>query len=209
MSENNWLKGGCVKIEATSPGTVKPGSTTEIPVKVLHRFDGSAVPSKLEAVLAGEKSIDPTSLAKTPGTLIYTAPGEQGKSATITLTATSRRGRATLVLTASTGGAAYRIVGGLDDWQTDTAVCDIMKPVTLTSPILSVHFSGGLSGTYSYSGGPFGAAGGDSYTISLPDGIGKPGTMTGGGEGVAGGYTAAGTESYILTPIDPAAGCTQ
>jgi hypothetical protein len=147
ISENNWLKGGCVKIEATSPGTVKPGSTTDIPVKVIHRFDGSEVPSKLEAALSGEKSVDPTSLAKTPGTLTYTAPDEPGKSATIKLTATSRRGRATLDLTASTGGAAYRIVGGLDDWQTDTAVCDIMKPFTLTSPILSVHFSGGLSGT--------------------------------------------------------------
>jgi hypothetical protein len=105
--------------------------------------------------------------------------------------------------------AAYRIVGGLDDWQTDTAVCDIMQPFALTSPILTLNFSGGLSGTYSYSGGPFGAAGNGSYTISLPDGIGKPGTMTGSGEGVAGGATGSGTENYTLTPLDPAAGCTQ
>lgn len=105
--------------------------------------------------------------------------------------------------------AAYRIVGGLDDWQTDTAVCDIMQPFALTSPILTLNFSGGLSGTYSYSGGPFGAAGNGSYTISLPDGIGKPGTMTGSGEGVAGGATGSGTENYTLTPLDPAADCTQ
>jgi hypothetical protein len=97
--------------------------------------------------------------------------------------------------------AAYRIVGGLDDWQTDTTVCDIMQPFALTSPILTLNFSGGLSGTYSYSGGPFGAAGNGSYTISLPDGIGKPGTMTGGGEGVAGGATGSGTEFYTLTPL--------
>ena len=28
FAQSNWEKGGCVKIEATSPGTVKPGSTT-------------------------------------------------------------------------------------------------------------------------------------------------------------------------------------
>lgn len=97
--------------------------------------------------------------------------------------------------------AAYRIVGGLDDWQTDTAVCDIMQPFALTSPILTLNYSGGLSGTYSYSGGPFGAAGNGNYTILLPDGIGKPGTMTGNVEGVAGGANGSGTEFYTLTPL--------
>lgn len=105
--------------------------------------------------------------------------------------------------------AAYRIVGGLDDWQTDTAVCDIMKPFKLTSDILTVDFSGGLSGTYSYSGGPFGAAGGSRYTISLPNGVGKPGTMTGGGVGCAEGKCEGGTEIYDLTPISPETPCTQ
>jgi hypothetical protein len=109
--------------------------------------------------------------------------------------------------------APYRIVGGLDDWQTDTSVCDIMKPFTLTSPILRVQFSGGLLGTYSYSGGPFGAAGGSSYSISLPDGVGKPGTMTGGGTGCVetplGKQCSGGTERYTLTPLDPGAACTQ
>jgi hypothetical protein len=33
FAESNWQKGGCVKIEATSPGTVRPGSTTPIPVQ--------------------------------------------------------------------------------------------------------------------------------------------------------------------------------
>lgn len=209
MALYTWQSGGCVKIVATSPGTVQPGSTTAIPVNVISIFGGSNAPSKLQAVLTGAESIDPTLLAMTPGTLTYTAPAENSKSATILLTATSKRGKAKLELTANTGGAAYRIVGGLDDWQTDTTVCDIMQPFALTSPILTLNFSGGLSGTYSYSGGPFGAAGNGSYTISLPDGIGKSGTMTGGGEGVAGGATGSGTEHYTLTPIDPAAGCTQ
>ena len=116
IAEHSWLNGKCTKIEAPSPGAVAPSSTTAIPVTVRHRFDKSEVPSKLDAELSGEASVDPTTLAKTSGTLTYTAPGEAGKSATIKLTATSRRGRATLDLTANTGGAAYRIVGGLDDW---------------------------------------------------------------------------------------------
>ena len=99
----------------------------------------------------------------------------------------------------------YQIVGGLDDWQTNTRVCDIMKPFTLTG-IVTMKFSGGLSGTYEYSGGPFNANGKGTYTISLPDGLDKPGTMTGGGSGQVTGdkvYTGSGTEKYTLTPIEP------
>lgn len=98
-----WKDGRCVKIEAVSPGTVEPGSITAIPVNVVVRHNRSEVKSKLKAELTGADSIDPTSLAKTPGTLTYTAPSEAGKSATILLTATSRRGIATLKLEANTG----------------------------------------------------------------------------------------------------------
>ncbi len=99
----------------------------------------------------------------------------------------------------------YRIVGGLDDWQTNTAVCDIMKPFTLTGGGFTMQLSGGLSGTYDYSG-PFNANGTGTYTISLPDGVGKPGTMTGGGAGEVTGdkvYRGTGVEKYTLTPIEP------
>ena len=205
IAEQTWLEGGCTKIEANSPGAVQPSSNTSIPVTVRHKFDGSEVPSKLEASLSGEQSVDPTTLARTAGTLKYTAPPEVGKSATIKLIATSRRGRATLDLNANTGGASYQIIGGLDDWQTNTAVCDIMKPFTLTG-IVTMKFSGGLTGTYEYFGGPFNANGKGAYTISLPDGIGKPGTMTGGGSGQITGdkvYTGRGVEKYTLTPIEP------
>jgi hypothetical protein len=107
--------------------------------------------------------------------------------------------------TDSTANASYQIVGGLDDFQTNTAVCDIMKPFTLTGGGITLQASGGLSGTYSYTG-PFNANGTGTYTISLPDGLGKPGTMTGGGEGQVTGdrvYTGSGTEKYTLTPIAP------
>jgi hypothetical protein len=202
---SRWQGGGCVQIVAESPGAVAVNSSTQIPVKVTRKVDSSEVPSKLEAELSGGSSVDPTLIPRTAGTLTYTAPGETGKSATIKLTANSRRGRATLDLTASTGGNSYQIVGGLDDWQTNTKVCDIMKPFTLTG-LVTMRFSGGLSGTYEYSGGPFNAQGKGSYTISLPEGPGKPGTMTGGGSGEITGdkvYTGSGVEKYTLTPIEP------
>jgi hypothetical protein len=100
---------------------------------------------------------------------------------------------------------SYQIVGGLDDWQTNSKVCNIMKPFTLTGGGFTMNLSGGLSGTYEYSG-PFNAQGTGTYTISLPDGIGKPGTMTGGGAGQITGdkvYTGSGVEKYTLTPIEP------
>lgn len=198
-----WQGGGCVKIEATSPGTVAVNSSTQIPVKVVRKLGSGDIPSKLTAELSGGASVDPTVIPKTAGTLTYVAPGETGKSATIKLTANSRRGRATLDLTASTGGDSYQIVGGLDDFQTDTSVCDIMKPFTLTGGGITNKFSGGLSGTYSFTG-PFQSKGSGTYSISLPDGPGKPGTMTGQGSGsVMGRYTRSGTEQYTLTPIAP------
>jgi hypothetical protein len=99
--------------------------------------------------------------------------------------------------------AAFQIVGGLDDWQTSTKVCDILKPFTLTGGGFRNEFSGGLAGTYSYTG-PFQAQGSGTYIIDLPGGLDKPGTMTGQGSGsVLGKYTGAGTEKYTLTPIAP------
>jgi hypothetical protein len=104
---------------------------------------------------------------------------------------------------------SFQIVGGLDDWQTNTAVCNIMEPFTLTGGGFTMKFSGGLSGTYTYTG-PFSASGTGTYTISLPDGAGYPGTMTGGGAGsTTGGYTNTGTENYTLTPLEYGANCSQ
>lgn len=100
--------------------------------------------------------------------------------------------------------AAFQIVGGLDDWQTSTKVCDIMQPFKLTGGGFTMNLSGGLVGTYTYSG-PYAASGTGTYSISLPEGLDKPGTMTGTGEGSAAGYTGSGTEKYTLTPIEPCA----
>ncbi|RPJ22887.1 MAG: hypothetical protein EHM33_22405 [Chloroflexi bacterium] len=175
MAQNNWLDGGCVKIEAASPGTVQPGSTTAIPVMVHQRFDGSEVPSKLEAALSGEKSIDPTSLTRTPGTLTYTAPDEKGKSATITLTATSKRGKAKLELTANTGGAAYRVSGESNEVSFSGEICDLEKPFTIEAVFpggsATTLFTPGntTSGVTEMSGEGSGCtqSGSGSYTVTL------------------------------------------
>ena len=99
--------------------------------------------------------------------------------------------------------AAFQIVGGLDDFQTSTKVCDILQPFTLTGGGFKNEFSGGLAGTYSYTG-PFQSQGSGTYIISLPEGLDKPGTMTGQGSGsVLGQFTGSGTEKYTLTPIAP------
>jgi hypothetical protein len=135
FAQSNWEKGGCVKIEADSPGKVDPGSTTSIPVKVVSRIDGSAVSSKLVAALSGGASVDPTSLAKTPGTLTYTAPNEAGKSATILLTATSKRGKAKLELTASTGEKtkSYQVIEtpGIGRSWKGACIDDLAQPFTV------------------------------------------------------------------------------
>jgi len=141
-----WQDGKCVKIDAPSPGKVEPGSTTAIPVKVISKFDGADAPSKLTAALTGEASIDPTTLAKTPGTLTYTAPNEKGKSATILLTATSKRGKAKLELNANTGEnkQTYHVIetpGAGGSWKGD-CIEDLSKPFT-------VFFTGlGITSTF-------------------------------------------------------------
>ncbi len=113
VSELEWRDGKCVRIEAKEPGKVAPGSTTQIPVDVRHRVDGTSVKSRLEAALSGGETITPEMLAATPGTLAYKAPDKQNAQATITLTATSRRGIAKLTLAATTGGT---------DWTVDRVV---------------------------------------------------------------------------------------
>jgi hypothetical protein len=172
---NAWQSGKCIKIVATSPGTVQPGSTTAIPVNVISRFDGSNAPSKLTAALSGGQSVSPTKLAKTPGTLTYTAPNKNGKSATILLTATSKRGKAKLELSANTGGAAYRVSGISTGVTYSGEICSLDKPFVLSgtfpngSETLSFTPNNAAGGTVEESGNSGGCtnSGGGSYTVIL------------------------------------------
>jgi hypothetical protein len=174
MAKNKWLDGACTKIEAQLADKVQPGSTTDIPVTVRQRFEGIEIPSKLKAELSGEKSIEPTSLARTPGTLIYTASDKKQKSVSITLTETSRRGRSTLKLTTKVGNNGYTASGGGNGLTVSGRVEDITLPFTLNGV-----FQGGTAtfnytpqsdtaGSVTYSGGGNGVTmkGDGSYTIS-------------------------------------------
>jgi hypothetical protein len=134
-----------------------------------------------------------------------TAPDEPNKSGTVSMTAKSRRGIGKAEITFETSApAAYTIVGGLDDFQVNQAVCDIMAPFTLSGGGVVANYTGGLAGTYSYTG-PFNGSGEGTYTISLPNGPGQPGTMQGEGSGQVvtplGVFSNTGTENFTLTPL--------
>ena len=104
-----------------------------------------------------------------------------------------------------TGGVSYRISGGLDSWQTNTVVCDITKPFTLTGGGFTMKLSGGVKGTYDYTG-PFNAKGTGTYEMNFPNGMGKSGEMKGRGDGtIQGGgkeYKGSGVETYSLSAVE-------
>ena len=189
-----------MKIEANSPGAVQPSSTTSIPVTVRHKWDGSEVSSKLDAVLKGETSVDPASLPKTSGTLTFIAPPDKGKNATISLTAASRRGRATLDLTASTGlGKSVYIYGDIDDAMQAGDVCDTSVPFTVPGT-LTFKFTptSETTGTYTYTG-PYGAKGSGPYEIF------GDGHMVVSGEGCIMGHCDSYSHNWRAKRIEPCA----
>ena len=205
-SEKAWSSGRCVKLEPTaSPGPkgLKPSSTSEITAAPRSKIDGGPVGGTVTAALtAGGASVEPVS-TKVPAdaTFNYLAPDEENKSGTVSLEARSRRGVAKADITLDTSAQnAYVIVGGLQDFQVNQTVCDIMSPFELVSPgPVTMSLSGGLSGTYSATG-VFNLSYTGEYTIDLPNGPGQPGTMTGSGGGTIAGQAGSGTETYTLTP---------
>jgi len=211
-AKEGYMSGRCVEIGyGVSPGTtgLQPGSSATITARPRGKRDGVATGGTVQALLsAGAKSVDPSSTPiPVDAEFEYGAPDEPNKTGTVSLEARSKRGLGRVDITFDTNQtAAYQVVGGLDDWQTNTPVCDITKPFVLTG-ILTMNFSGGLAGTYEYSDGPFGAAGTGTYEISLPNGPDQAGTMTGTGEGSVdtpfGQFSNSGTEQYALTPIPP------
>jgi hypothetical protein len=199
LAEAMWKNGGCVAIQAKSPGNVEPGSVTEIPVDVKHKYEGGAVPSKVTVKLEGETSVAPMQIDQTPGNLKYTAPPEKNKSATIKLEARSKRGRATLDLKATTGGNAYKISGSLDEASQSGTVCDSSQPFTIGGT-LNFKFTPNspTTGTYTYTG-PFSATGSGPYVIN------DDGTMKLDGTGcIQGGGCATYSHVWKAEPIDPA-----
>ena len=115
---------------ASVDGQRCPSAAGQVSFKVKLRPDGESsanVPARQGVALSEEKLVDPAKLAKTPGTLTSTAPDERTRSATIPLTATSRRGKATLKLTANTGGRACRVSGVSDQVSFSGEICSLEK----------------------------------------------------------------------------------
>jgi hypothetical protein len=211
-AKSGYESGRCVRLAyalSAGPSGLAPGSSVTITATPKSKQDGTSTGGNVSALLTGgEKAVDPSSTPlPADATFEYSAPGEPDKTGTVSLEARSKRGVGRASIDFDTKQpAAYQVVGGLDDWQTNTAVCDIMKPFTLTG-ILTMTMSGGTSGTYEYSGGPFGAAGTGTYEIAFPNGTGQAGTMVGSGDGTVetplGQASNSGTEQYTLTPIPP------
>jgi len=207
-SGSPWESGRCIDLKVTSDPAKRKGArpSTAFDLQAMPRTkpDGASAGGTVTATLSGGSSLQPASgKVQADAKYGYAGPAKKDEIASIAFESRSKRGvgKATLEFDTKALGA-YRIVGGLDDWKTNTAVCDIMQPFTLTGGGITMQVSGGLSGTYSYTG-PFNSHGTGTYTISLPEGAGKPGTMTGGGTGYAEGHSNTGTERYKLTPLEP------
>lgn len=82
----HWQKNNCTKIIATSPGNVAPKTTTQIPVDVVHKWDGSKVPAKVTVELSGGASISPSVIPRAPGEVTHVAVEEKDASMKVTLT---------------------------------------------------------------------------------------------------------------------------
>ncbi len=196
-----WKGGRCVKVVAASPGRVKPGTVSPIQVSVVHKLEGVPLAVPVDATLKGPQSIDITRIERSPGTITHTASEDPKSTATVELVSTSRRGIGKASVSIEVGESnAYVVVGGLEDFQVNQTVCDVMAPFVLTSPgVASMTFSGGLSGKVEASG-VFNLHYVGTYAITLPDGPGKPGTMSSSSSGSIHGEAGAGTEKYTLTP---------
>jgi len=209
-AQKGWESGRCVRLDATpspAPKDMQPSSTADITASPRSKIDGGPAGGTVMATLtSGGSGVDP-SATKLPAdaSFVYTAHSEPDNHGTVSLEARSKRGVAKAELTFETRGpASFQIVGGLDDFQVNEAVCDIMKPFQLSGGGVTASYTGGLSGTYSYTG-PFGGTGGGTYTIDLPNGPDQSGTMVGQGEGSVqtplGVFENTGTETFTLTPI--------
>jgi hypothetical protein len=159
-----WRHGGCVMVTVpaynaeTALGAVgenfiahteevDKASTTEFEANLKHRFGGSVIAS-IEAVLSnGKEKLTPASIAQPPGTLTYVAPDEDGKDATVTMTATSKQGIGRLVLGFHTGGTKLQV--SIDGKMT-TSLGAISYVTRMSAP--KIVLSKQADGTYAGSG---------------------------------------------------------
>jgi hypothetical protein len=205
-TEKAWKSGRCVRLDVTpsaGPDGLTPSQTVDVLAAPRSKIDGQPTGGNVTATLtAGGASVEPNgSPVPADANSTYTAPGEQDKSGTVSYESRSRRGIGKADVTFKTSKpAAYRVAGGLEDWQVDMVVCDVMQPFTLESPGVGVaEFSGGLSGTYTATG-IFNFSYAGTYEITLENGLGSPGGMVASSGGQIAGQAGSGSEVYTLTP---------
>ena len=200
-----WQKGGCVKIVARSPGHVGPGTTSTIPVDVLHMKDHRSVPAKVTVALKGGKSVDPAVIPKAPGTVTHLAPGDTKSRMTITLETRSRRGADKMDLDLDTL-AAYQAEGGLQDFHGTGRICDLAKTFTIEGGgnVVTFEPTSEKGGNYHYAGNMmgFGVFGKGTYTVTYQGDtpVGIVATGPGSVKTPMGVQTKVDTEHYSLTP---------
>jgi hypothetical protein len=205
-TEKAWKSGRCVRLDVTpsaGPDGLTPSQTVDVLAAPRSKIDGQPTGGNVTATLsAGGASVEPNgSPVPADANSTYTAPGEQDKSGTVSYESRSKRGIGKADVTFKTSKpAAYRVAGGLEDWQVDMVVCDVMQAFTLESPGVGVaEFSGGLSGTYTATG-IFNFSYAGTYEITLENGLGSPGGMVASSGGQIAGQAGSGSEVYTLTP---------
>ena len=205
-TEQGWKSGRCVELKATpsaGPDGLSPSEVVNVLAEPRSKIDGAPTGGNVTATLsAGGASVEPNgSPIPADANSTYTAPDEMDKTGTVSYESRSRRGVGKASITFSTSKpAAYQVAGGLQDWQVNQVVCDVMKPFTLESPgIGTAEFSGGLSGSYTVSG-IFDMHYEGTYLITLENGLGSPGTMVATSGGSIASEAGSGSENYVLTP---------
>lgn len=205
VASTMW-NGGCVRIDAKSPGTVESYEKSTIPVKTLSILSGEEFSSRVDLSLSGAESVDKTTL-RTAESFEHEAGG-YGTSGIIKLEAKSKRGTAKLTLDIKVAGGAYSADGGGGAFHGTGVICDISKPFTIAGSGVTVEFTptSATGGTYSYSGAIDGVTvyGGESYSVDYLGDVAT--TIKGWGVGTieAEGYSSSGygEEVYALTALE-------
>ncbi len=203
-AETHWRSGACVRIDASSPGKVKPGTVSDIDVKTYSKVDGGEIRAYMTAELSGGESVTPSTFGS-PGKITHTAIDKKNATMTIKLSAASRRGMATEVLRISTDEAQYFAEGGGGDFHGSGHICDISQPFTISGSGVKMDFTptSEKGGTYKYSGNMGGVSvyGGESYTVVYDGDVAVRinGTGVGCVRTPLGTFCAPGDEQYTLT----------
>jgi hypothetical protein len=119
---------------------VDQDSITPFDAALRHRF-GQGVTAGLEATLDGKEKLTPSSIAKPPGTLTYTAPGKKGQKARVRMTSTSKQGIGILVIVFDTG-SLYEVAATSRWTGNGFAIVATFEAARLTPTDVPGHYTG-------------------------------------------------------------------